>query len=194
MTAFNFFSHGTQDLYPTFLQVQHKMTPHEVSLIAVIYNIGAIIGGISFGAWSESFGRRRTIIVCAILSLFVLPLWAFSTTALWLAVGAFLMQVMVQGAWGVIPVHLNELSPDDARGTFPGFTYQLGNLIAAVNAPLQAGIATHYGNDYAFALALVAGIVAVVIVILTAIGIEAKGVAFGSRIAPGPGAAVSPAL
>jgi MFS transporter, SHS family, lactate transporter len=194
MTAFNFFSHGTQDLYPTFLQVQHQMTPHEVSLIAVIYNIGAIIGGISFGAWSESFGRRRTIIVCAILSLFVLPLWAFSTTALWLAVGAFLMQVMVQGAWGVIPVHLNELSPDDARGTFPGFTYQLGNLIAAVNAPLQAGIATHYGNDYAFALALVAGIVAVAIVVLTALGTEAKGVAFGSSIAPGPGAAVSPAL
>jgi MFS transporter, SHS family, lactate transporter len=179
MTAFNFFSHGTQDLYPTFLQVQHKMSPHEVGLIAVIYNIGAIIGGISFGSLSEKFGRRRIIIITAALSLFVLPLWAFSATALWLAVGAFLMQVMVQGAWGVIPVHLNELSPDEARGTFPGFTYQIGNLIAAVNAPLQAGIAVHYGNDYAFALALVAGIVAVVIIILAAVGVEAKGVAFG---------------
>ena len=180
MTAFNFFSHGTQDLYPTFLQVQHKMTPHEVGLIAVIYNIGAIIGGISFGSLSERFGRRHTIIVAALLSLFVLPLWAFSTSAMWLAVGAFLMQVMVQGAWGVIPVHLNELSPDDARGTFPGFTYQLGNLIASVNATLQAGIAVHYGNDYAFALASVAGIVAIVIVILAAIGVEAKGVKFGA--------------
>jgi MFS transporter, SHS family, lactate transporter len=180
MTAFNFFSHGTQDLYPTFLQVQHKMSPHEVGLIAVIYNIGAIIGGISFGSLSERFGRRHTIVLASVLSLFVLPLWAFSTSAVWLAVGAFLMQVMVQGAWGVIPVHLNELSPDEARGTFPGFTYQVGNLIASVNATLQAGIAVHYGNDYAFALALVAGIVAVVIAILAALGIEAKGVAFGT--------------
>src|SRR5271156_6403201 len=119
MTAFNFFSHGTQDLYPTFLQVQHKMSPHEVGLIAVIYNIGAIVGGLSFGSLSERFGRRRMIIIAALLSLLVVPLWAFAQSAVWLAVGAFLMQVMVQGAWGVIPVHLNELSPDDARGTFP---------------------------------------------------------------------------
>ena len=179
MTAFNFFSHGTQDLYPTFLQVQHKMSPHEVGLIAVIYNIGAIIGGISFGSLSERFGRRNTIVLAAVLSLFVLPLWAFSSSALWLAVGAFLMQVMVQGAWGVIPVHLNELSPDEARGTFPGFTYQIGNLIASVNATLQAAIAIHYGNNYAFALALVAGIVAIAIIVLSAFGVEAKGVAFG---------------
>ena len=180
MTAFNFFSHGTQDLYPTFLQVQHGFSPHEVGLIAVIYNIGAIIGGISFGSLSERFGRRRIIIIAALLSLLVLPLWAFATSAVWLAVGAFLMQVMVQGAWGVIPVHLNELSPDDARGTFPGFVYQLGNLIASVNATLQAAIAMHYDNDYALALAVVAGTVAVVIVVLTAIGSEAKGVEFGA--------------
>src|SRR5580692_10408659 len=185
MTAFNFLSHGTQDLYPTFLQVQHQMGPHEVGLIAVIYNIGAIIGGISFGSMSEAFGRRRIIIIASLLSLAVLPLWAFSTSAVWLAVGAFLMQVMVQGAWGVIPVHLNELSPDDARGTFPGFVYQLGNLIASVNATLQAGIAAHYDKNYGLALAAVAGTVAVVIVILTALGTEAKGVKFGTRIAAG---------
>jgi SHS family lactate transporter-like MFS transporter len=179
MTAFNFFSHGTQDLYPTFLQVQHGFSPHEVGLIAVVYNIGAIIGGISFGALSERFGRRRMIIIASVLSLIVLPLWAFAASAVWLAAGAFLMQVMVQGAWGVIPVHLNELSPDDARGTFPGFTYQLGNLIASVNATLQAAIAVHHGNDYALALAVVAGVVAVAIVILTAFGTEAKGVVFG---------------
>lgn len=89
------------------------------------------------------------------------------------------MQVLVQGAWGVIPAHLNELSPDEARGTFPGFTYQIGNLIASVNATLQAGIAAHYGGNYAFALAVVAGIVAVVIAILTAFGPEARGVRFG---------------
>jgi SHS family lactate transporter-like MFS transporter len=193
MTAFNFFSHGTQDLYPTFLQVQHGFGPHEVGLIAVIYNIGAIIGGISFGSLSERFGRRRIIIIAAVLSLLVLPLWAFAASAVWLAVGAFLMQVMVQGAWGVVPVHLNELSPDEARGTFPGFVYQLGNLIASVNATLQAAIAAHYGGNYAFALAVVAGTVAIAIVILTALGSEAKGVVFGNarlREAEAGGAAV----
>ena len=186
MTAFNFFSHGTQDLYPTFLQVQHGFGPHEVGLIAVIYNVGAIIGGISFGSLSERFGRRRIIIIAAVLSLVVLPLWAFAASAVWLAIGAFLMQVMVQGAWGVIPVHLNELSPDDSRGTFPGFVYQLGNLIASFNATLQAGIAAHYGGNYALALAVVAGAVAVAIIILTAFGIEAKGVAFGTGRIHGP--------
>ena len=179
MTAFNFFSHGTQDLYPTFLQVQHGLASRDVGLIAVIYNIGAILGGITFGSLSESFGRRRMIIVAALLSLPVLPLWAFSTSPVWLAVGAFLMQVMVQGAWGVIPAHLNELSPDEARGTFPGFVYQLGNLIASVNATLQAGIATRYGGNYGFALAAVAGTVAILIAILTALGAEAKDVVFG---------------
>jgi MFS transporter, SHS family, lactate transporter len=179
MTAFNFFSHGTQDLYPTFLQVQHKLSVHATSIIAVIYNIGAIIGGIWFGSMSERFGRRRIIVIAAVLSLPVLPLWAFSTSVIWLAVGAFLMQVVVQGAWGVIPAHLNELSPDEARGTFPGFTYQLGNLIASVNATMQAEIANHYGGDYGLALAIVAGVVAIVIAILTAVGTEAKGVQFG---------------
>src|ERR1700728_1444793 len=194
MTAFNFLSHGTQDLYPTFLQVQHHFSQHEVSLIAVIYNVGAIIGGLSFGALSEQFGRRRLIIIAAVLSLVVLPLWAFSTSAVWLAAGAFLMQVTVQGAWGVIPVHLNELSPDDARGTFPVFVYQLGNLIASVNATLKATIAVSYGGDYALALAAVAGTVAVVIVVLTAAGTEAKGVRFGTGADAGSGLAVSPAM
>jgi MFS transporter, SHS family, lactate transporter len=189
MTAFNFFSHGTQDLYPTFLEVQHGFSPHEVGLIAVIYNVGAIVGGLSFGAMSERFGRRRIIIIAALLSLLVLPLWAFATTALWLAVGAFLMQAMVQGAWGIIPVHLNELSPDDARGTFPGFVYQLGNLIASVNATLQAAMAAHYGGNYALALATVAGVVAVIIVILAALGSEAKGIAFGAGRMHGAAAA-----
>jgi SHS family lactate transporter-like MFS transporter len=196
MTAFNFFSHGTQDLYPTFLEVQHGLSPQEVSLIAVVYNIGAIIGGISFGSLSERFGRRRIIIIAATLSLAVLPLWAFAESPLWLAVGAFLMQVTVQGAWGVIPVHLNELSPDDARGTFPGFVYQLGNLIASVNATLQAGIARRYDDNYAFGLAVVAGTVAIVIVILTALGIEAKGAVFGAaraRQPADPKAATNPA-
>jgi SHS family lactate transporter-like MFS transporter len=197
MTAFNFFGHGTQDLYPTFLQVQHGLSPHEVGLIAVVYNTGAIFGSISFGSLSERFGRRRMIVIAALLSLVVLPLWGFAGSPIWLAAGAFLMQVMVQGAWGVIPVHLNELSPPDARGTFPGFVFQLGNLIASVNATLQASIAAHYGGDYAVALVVVAGTAAVVIAILTALGMEAKGVAFGAarlREPVEPKAVASPAL
>ena len=183
MTAFNFLSHGTQDIYPTFLEVQHDLSPRAVGLIAVIYNIGAICGGILFGSLSERFGRRRMIIIAALLSLFVVPLWAFSASPVLLTIGAFLMQFMVQGAWGVVPVHLNELSPDSARGTFPGFVYQLGNLLASVNATLQAAIATHYGGNYGLALAVVAGTVAVVIVILAALGAEARGVAFGKAAA-----------
>ena len=178
MTAFNFFSHGTQDIYPTFLQVEHKFTPHVVSIIAVIYNIGAICGGVLFGTLSERFGRRRCIIIAALLALPAIPLWAFSSGPVMLAIGAFLMQFTVQGAWGVIPVHLNELSPDTARGTFPGFVYQLGNLLASVNATLQTSIAEHFGGNYGLALAVVAGTVAIVIAALTAAGTEAKGVAF----------------
>jgi MFS transporter, SHS family, lactate transporter len=180
MTAFNFFSHGTQDLYPTFLQVEHGLSPHAVGTIAAIYNVGAIVGGIFCGSLSERIGRRRMIVISALLSLPVLPLWAFSDSPALLAVGAFLMQVMVQGAWGVIPVHLNELSPNEARGTFPGFVYQLGNLLASANATIQAGLAVHFGGNYGLALALVAGSVAVIIAVLASFGVEAKGVAFGT--------------
>src|ERR1700744_3904277 len=182
MTAFNFFSHGTQDIYPTFLQVEHKLSPHAVSIIAVIYNIGAICGGILFGSLSERFGRRRCIVIASLLSLLVIPLWALSTSVVLLAIGAFLMQFTVQGAWGVIPVHLNELSPPAARGTFPGVVYQLGNLLAAVNAPLQVGIAEHLDGNYGVALATVAGTVAIIIAVLTALGTEARGVDF-SKVA-----------
>jgi len=181
MTAFNFFSHGTQDLYPTFLELEHKLPPRLVGVIAVIYNIGAICGGILFGTLSERFGRRRCIIIAALLSLPVIPLWAFSNDLTLLAIGAFLMQFMVQGAWGVVPVHLNEISPDTARGTFPGFVYQLGNLLASVNATLQAAIASHFGGNYGLALAAVAGSVAIIIALLTAIGTEAKGIIFGNK-------------
>jgi SHS family lactate transporter-like MFS transporter len=118
-------------------------------------------------------------VIAALLSLPVLPQRAFSESPVLLAIGAFLMQVMVQGAWGVIPVHLNELSPDEARGTFPAFVYQLGNLLASANATIQAGIAAHFGGNYGVALALLAGIVAVIIAILTTLGVEAKGAAFG---------------
>jgi SHS family lactate transporter-like MFS transporter len=176
MTAFNFFSHGTQDLYPTFLREQHHFDPHTVSLIAIVLNIGAIVGGLVFGAISEKIGRRRAICIAALIALPVLPLWAFSSGAVMLAVGAFLMQISVQGAWGVIPVHLNEISPDEVRATFPGLVYQLGNLIASVNATMQASVAVANGNNYAFALAIVAGIAAVVIAIFILFGPERRGI------------------
>ncbi|WP_017758465.1 MFS transporter, partial [Pseudacidovorax intermedius] len=160
MTAFNFFSHGTQDLYPTFLRVQHGFDAHTVSLVTIVLNIGAIVGGLACGTLSERIGRRWTIFGAALFALPVLPLWAYSHSAAALAAGAFLMQLSVQGAWGVIPVHLNEISPPALRATFPGLVYQLGNLLASVNATMQASLATSRGNDYAFAMAVVAGTVA----------------------------------
>ena len=175
MTAFNFFSHGTQDLYPTFLKADHLFKPHTVSLIQMVYNVGAILGGITLGSLSQRFGRRYTLIAGALLSLLVIPLWAYAETPAMLALGAFIMQFFVQGAWGVIPAHLNELSPPEARATFPGFVYQLGNLFAAYNATLQANIAVSYGS-YAIALAIVAGCAALAIAVLAFAGSEAKDV------------------
>jgi SHS family lactate transporter-like MFS transporter len=174
MTAFNFFSHGTQDLYPTFLQKQHHFDTHTTGVLVAVMNLGAIVGGITFGIWSERIGRKRAIIVASLLALPVIPLWAFSATPLLLGAGAFLVQVAVQGAWGIVPVHLNELSPPLARSLFPGFAYQLGNLIASKNAPIQAGIAESHGDNYALALALVCGIMAVVIAAWTALGPERR--------------------
>jgi SHS family lactate transporter-like MFS transporter len=178
MTAFNFFSHGTQDIYPTFLKAQHHLSTQTAGLIAMVMNAGAIVGGIGFGIWSERIGRKRAIIIGCLCAVPVIPLWAFSVTPVMLAAGAFLMQVAVQGAWGIVPVHLNELSPAAVRGMFPGFAYQLGNLIAARNAVIQADIAERHGGDYGLALAMVAGITLVVIIFWTAIGPERRDVDF----------------
>ena len=181
MTAFNFLSHGTQDLYPTFLQVQRKFPQPTVAAIAIIYNIGGILGALCFGTFSERIGRRRAICIATLLTLPIIPLWAFSSSPFWLAVGAFTMQFLVQGAWGVIPAHLNELSPPDVRVTFPGFTYQLGNLFGAGNATIQAGLAEGWGGNYAQALAIVVVTVAIAVFCVTVFGPEAKGVIFSRR-------------
>jgi SHS family lactate transporter-like MFS transporter len=181
MTAFNSFSHGTQDIYPTFLQVQQKYSSTIVSTIAIIYNFGAILGGLVFGAFSEHIGRRRAIVIAALLTLPVIPLWAFADNVVLLTIGAFLIQFFVQGAWGVIPVHLNELSPDSARGIFPGFTYQLGNFFASKNGTIQTTLAVSFGNNYGLALAITAAVVAVAVAVVTSLGPEAHGVEFGGR-------------
>jgi SHS family lactate transporter-like MFS transporter len=175
MMAFNLFSHGTQDLYPTFLQKQLNLAPTTVSWITIVANIGAIAGGLSFGWVSEKIGRVNAITIAALIALPALPLWAFSTTPLWLAVGAFVMQVAVQGAWGVVPAHLNELSPGAVRATLPAFVYQAGNFLASYNGPFQAKLAEAHGGDYAYALALVAGVVAIALIAIIRFSPERRG-------------------
>ncbi|HEV7166704.1 MAG TPA: MFS transporter [Micrococcaceae bacterium] len=175
MAAFNFFSHGTQDLYPTFLKVQHGFGTETVSIIAISYNIAAIFGGLLAGTLSERFGRKRIIIIFAALALPCIPLWAFASGSLLLGVGAFLIQFMVQGAWGVIPAYLNELVPEGTRAVLPGFVYQVGNVIASGNATIQALIAASTGGNYGLAMAIVAGAVAIIIVILMSFSKETRG-------------------
>lgn len=184
MTGFNFFSHGTQDLYPNFLRVQHKFDDLTVTWITVILNVGAIVGGLTFASLSQSFGRRRTVILVALLALPVTYFWASAQTAIMLALGAFLMQICVQGAWGVVPVHLNELSPPNVRGTFAGTVYQLGNLIASVNAVFQAELAESGKQflglqSYSLALAVVACFAALLITTMMYLGPEARNVDMG---------------
>ncbi len=175
MMAFNLFSHGTQDLYPTFLQKQLNLAPATVSWITIVANLGAIAGGLSFGYISEKIGRVNAITIAALIALPALPLWAFSTTPAMLAAGAFVMQIAVQGAWGVVPAHLNELSPGAVRATLPAFVYQAGNFLASYNGPFQAKLAEAHGGDYAYALALVAGIVAVALVVIIRFSPEKRG-------------------
>jgi MFS transporter, SHS family, lactate transporter len=174
MACFNAFSHGSQDLYPTFLQVQHGFSAATTGSIAIVMNIGALAGGVCFGTLSEHLGRRRTIALAALLALPMIPLWAHSHTAVMLAVGGFLMQFMVQGAWGIVPAHLNELSPSSVRAVLPGFAYQLGNLAMAKMAPVQAGFAEAHDGDYAYILAWTLAVVAVVLIIVTVLGPERR--------------------
>src|SRR6202789_4236119 len=176
MFAYNSFSHGTQDLYPTFLTKGHQLGPQKVMFITVIANIGALLGGILFGTWSEKIGRRRAIVIAALLAIPVIPLWAYSHTVAMLALGGFLMQFMVQGAWGVIPAHLNELSPPAVRGTFPGFAYQLGNLLSSRNVVIQAKLAeSRYRGMYPPVMAWTVIIVATLVAVVTLSGKERKG-------------------
>jgi SHS family lactate transporter-like MFS transporter len=174
MTAFMSFSHGTQDVYPTFLAVQARLTPETVGLIGVLYGIGSIGGGIVFGALSEKWGRKRAIIAAALLSIPVIPLYAYGHSAVTLAIGAVLMQFMVQGAWGVVPAYLTELSPAPVRATAPGLAYQLGGLITSWNGRGQALAAERLGS-YRAVLAFTVVVVALLLAGLALLGREAKG-------------------
>lgn len=176
MTAFNWMSHGTQDIYPTFLKDGLKFSTNTALYVAMLYNVGAIIGGTVLGTLSERIGRRYTIVLAATLGLPLVPLFAYSKTLGLICLGSFLMQMMVQGAWGVIPAHLTELSPDEIRGFYPGVTYQLGNCLAAFNLPLQHYLARTHG--YGFTLAVTLFPVLAAVLLLTAVGSEAKGSVF----------------
>jgi SHS family lactate transporter-like MFS transporter len=181
MAAFNMFSHGSQDMYHTFEEVNlHLPTGSGAAfLLVALLNLGALVGGIWFGAWSEKIGRRRAMIVAALLALPVIPLWTYGGSLWLLGLGAFLIQVMVQGAWGVVPTHLNELSPDAVRGTLPGFAYQMGNLLAAGTATAQSWLAAQ-GAGLPLVMSLWIGGVALLLALLVWLGPEARGVRFGS--------------
>lgn len=173
MTLLMFLSHGTQDLYPDFLKVAHAVAAKTVADIAILYNVGAVAGAIAFGHLSDSFGRRRSMIAALGLSLAIIPMWAFGTSVVALAAGAFLMQAGVQGVWGIIPAHLNELSPGAVRSLLPGLVYQLGILFAAPINTIEYGLRSRVG--YAWALAGVETVVILASALFIAWGREERG-------------------
>jgi SHS family lactate transporter-like MFS transporter len=177
MTAMNSISHGTQDLFPTFLLRQRHFTPHITAVITMISMVGAICGGVAFGLYSDRGGRRRAMVTAVLAALVLTPAWLLAPTVALMAGAALLMQFMVQGAWGVIPAHLNELSPNELRGFFPGFAYQLGVLCAA-SVPLIEAILTRH-LSYAQSLGFMAAALLALGAPVIALGPEAKGVAFG---------------
>ena len=180
MTLMHALSHGTQDLYPDFLKSVHRFAPSTISYLAIFYNIGAIAGGITFGYHSERFGRRRTMIAALVLSLLVIPLWAFGSSFFMLALGAIVMQIGVQGAWGIIPAHLSELSPNSVRGFLPGFAYQCGVLVAGSVAYIEALFAERM--SYAMAMSATAATVFAGAALVIALGREKRGINFGEVV------------
>jgi SHS family lactate transporter-like MFS transporter len=176
MTMLNLMSHGTQDMYPTFLQLQRHFGPQNTATITMISMIGAICGGLLFGLFSDRGGRRRAMVTATLCAVLVVPLWVFAPNTPLIVLGAFLMQFMVQGAWGVIPAHINELSPGELRGFFPGFAYQLGVLSASSITYIEAVLGEHF--TYAQAMGIIAVGMLLVAAIVIAAGPEAKGVSF----------------
>jgi SHS family lactate transporter-like MFS transporter len=180
MAMMNFASHGTQDMYPTFLERDWGFSPRARSAITAISMVGAVAGGLLFGLLSDRWGRRRAMVLAFALAVAIIPLWAFSPSLVPLIAGAFLMQFMVQGAWGVIPAHITELSPDSVRGFLPGFAYQCGVLIAGSVAYIEAVFAQRM--SYARAMAVVAFTVFTVAAIVAWFGRERRGITFGSGV------------
>lgn len=176
MAMMNLISHGTQDMYPTFLQQQRHYSVHATAIITIVSMVGAMLGGLGFGLASDRIGRKRAMLIAVLLAVVTVPFWVEGASTALIVLGAFLMQLMVQGAWGVIPAHINELSPAPLRGFFPGFAYQLGVLVASSVGYIEAVLAQHF--SYAAAM----GVLAVGMLLLGAVAIvlgpEAHGVAF----------------
>ena len=189
MTLFMFLSHGTQDLYPDFLKSFHGIPANRVAEIAILYNIGAVAGSILFGEVSQRIGRRYGIICALVLAFLVIPVWAFGSTALILTLGAILMQVGVQGAWGVIPAHLNEIAPDSARGLVPGLAYQLGILFAAPVNTIEYALRDHFG--YQWALAGFEGLNIILLAVIVLLGRENRGKHFVQQESASPAVSVT---
>ena len=177
MAMMNFMSHGTQDLYPTFLSKTRGYSPHWTAIISIIAGIGAICGGLAFGAYSDRIGRRRAMITAALLGVVAIPLWILSPTTALLIAGGFAMQFMVQGAWGVIPAHINELSPGQLRGFFPGLAYQVGVLIASTISYIEPVLGERF--SYTQSMGVLAAAVLSIGALVIYFGPEAKGVQFG---------------
>ena len=182
MTAMNCISHGTQDLFPTFLQRERHFSPEITAMITMISMVGAICGGVVFGLYSDRRGRRRAMVTAVLLAIVITPAWLLAPSVALIVAAAFLMQFMVQGGWGVIPVHLNELSPNELRGFFPGFAYQLGVLFASSITYMEAVLAEHM--SYAQSLGILASLVLLLGVPVIALGPEARGAAFGKNNPP----------
>jgi SHS family lactate transporter-like MFS transporter len=178
MMMMNFASHGTQDMFPTFLQRHWNMDVHQRAGITAISMVGAILGGTLVGFLSDRFGRRRVMVVSFVCAIALVPLWAYAPSVALLIIGAFSIQFMVQGAWGIIPAHLSELSPDSVRGFLPGFAYQCGVLLASSVPFFEAILAEH--TSYANAMALTAFTVFTLAAIVVALGRENRGVQFGA--------------
>ena len=174
MTGMNLSSHGTQDMYPTFLQRFWHMNVHDRSLISAISMVGAIIGGVLVGFMSDRVGRRKAIVFALIGAVLVTPLWAYAPNIAVLITGAFLIQFFVQGAWGVIPAHLSELSPNKVRGLMPGFSYQCGVLLAGSVTTLEALLAKHM--PFSTAMAATAATVFIATAVIAGLGRESKGI------------------
>src|SRR6266550_104061 len=178
MTFMMFLSHGTQDLYPDFLKHSRGIAATTVPYVAILYNVGAVVGAIIFGHFSQRLGRRYAMIASLGVCVIVLPMWAFGGSLFVLCVGAFLMQAGVQGAWGIIPVHLNELAPDRVRGLVPGLAYQLGILFAAPTNTIEDALRDRFG--YSWALAGFEICVIAVLVVVLLLGREEHGRSFSS--------------
>jgi SHS family lactate transporter-like MFS transporter len=185
MAMMNFISHGTQDLYPTFLQRQRHFTVNATALATAISMVGAIVGSLLFGYFYDRRGRRVSMVTAVLLAVAMIPLWILALNKPVILIGAFLMQMMVQGAWGVIPAQLNELSPPQLRGFFPGFAYQIGVLIASSVAYIEAVLAEHF--SYATSMGSLAAVVLLIGAAVIWAGPEAKGVSFLKREHPAQG-------